>query len=141
MIEGNTTSLLVTGTTSQLFNHTDDIVAGDDADLCVFGPLFAIDPQGVAAQVAGYAKTVLTVVHAVPSAVESWRTKNPDTVPTASLVLRTLLSLISIVFGVLICQVPELGAGAGSLAVFLAIFIAKGVFRKRPTATSTTSNV
>lgn len=84
-----------------------------------------IDPQGVAAQTVGYVKLVLLVAHAIPSAVKVWKERDGSLVPTKSLAIRTVLALLSVAFGVAICQLPEIIGGAASFIVFATIIAAK----------------
>jgi hypothetical protein len=89
----------------------------------------SVDPQGAEAQAVGYAKVALVVAHAVPSMVKIWRKQDASVVPSWSLAFRTVLGALSAVFGVLICQLPEVVGGLGSLAVFAVIIAAKIKFR------------
>lgn len=83
------------------------------------------DPQGIPAQTVGYIKVNAMIIHAIPSARKIWMQRNPSVVPICSLSIGTVMAALSIVSGILICQIPELVGGAASFIVFSIIIAAE----------------
>lgn len=89
------------------------------------------DPQGVAAQTVGYVKVVLLIIHAIPSIERLWRKKDASVIPTWSVVVRTTMAVLSVISGVMICQIPEMVGGGGALIIFSVLIAGMIKFDKK----------
>jgi len=92
---------------------------------------FDVDPQSLPVQIVGYLGAAGVIGHAIPTLVKVAQSKNPSHVPLGSLVVRILVGIDIAVFGLLICQTPNIVSGVGSLLVLLPIAILKIIYRKK----------
>lgn len=87
------------------------------------------DPQGLSTQIIGYICSAIVIIHTIPASIDAWRYQNADLVPDPSIILRTILSFLLSIYGILSCQLPQFVSGLGSLFFLLVHAAAKIRYR------------